>query len=66
MEWRSAPRPHSGPRVLSGFLWRPKTIRGITRWFMRAKWRQIVRRDSNDSNGNAVWCWIDDSWIDED
>jgi hypothetical protein len=57
MKWID-PKP-GDERIVSGFLWLPKTIGGVTRWLERAEWRQEFRFPNFFSLRAD---WLDATW----
>lgn len=56
MRWRAEPKPKDGEeRVISAFLWWPRTIGGETRWLETASWRQWLEACFFDEWRDMRW-----------
>lgn len=60
MKWKQV--EFKNEKIVSGFLFFPKTIDGETRWLEFAKWKKKFFGDGGGMMGGA---WFDQEWIDE-
>lgn len=67
MRWTNEKPVEGTMRVISKFLFFPRTIQGETRWLERAGIRQIRRYhedDMRDAYSESFWYWEDERWVD--
>lgn len=69
MKWKQYKRPNIGDeRIITKFLWFPRTIMEETRWLEVASFRQRARcceTDCLDYEDGGCYCnryWLDSAW----
>jgi len=63
MRFKHTRPENSSQRIVTKFLWLPRTINDETRWLETTSWLETCTHYTDHNNQDAGWEWIAEKWM---